>query len=293
MESTDDRAYLEQVHRYSLDVLNKPTEPVLPNLQTLTKSKSKLLQDLPEHGLGIEKTTDHLVQDVSPSLNRSSLSPSYYGFVTGGVTPAAQVADGLVSLYDQNVGVHLPDQTIATDVEHQALRLLMKLFHFDPADWTGTFTTGATGSNVLGLACGREYVVNKRLISRLGEDSQETLGSLGLLRAGSLAEIDEINVYSTMAHSSLYKAASILGLGRSSIKDVSLADSVVSFDSAKIEERLAASQHRSASIVVVSCAEVNTGLFATSGYAEMQRLRQLCDKYGAWLHVDGGGCFES
>ena len=43
---------------------------------------------------------------------------------------------------------------------------------------------------------------------------------------------------------------------------------------------------RTASIVAVSCSEVNTGLFATTG-GEMKSIRELCDEYGAWLHVDG------
>jgi glutamate/tyrosine decarboxylase-like PLP-dependent enzyme len=38
----------------------------------------------------------------------------------------------------------------------------------------------------------------------------------------------------------------------------------------------------------VSAGEVNTGKFATDGLYKMKRIRYLCDKYGAWLHVDGG-----
>jgi glutamate/tyrosine decarboxylase-like PLP-dependent enzyme len=41
------------------------------------------------------------------------------------------------------------------------------------------------------------------------------------------------------------------------------------------------------SIVVVSCGEVNTGRFGTTG-AMMKMVRDVCDDHGAWLHVDGG-----
>lgn len=176
---------------------------------------------------------------------------------------------------------------MASNVEDRALRLLMDLLRFDHKDWSGVFSTGATASNVLGLACGREYVLNERIKSRLGPDSEESVGALGLLKACRAAGVEEIDIFTTMAHSSLYKASSILGLGRACVCDVGTSNGCVTFDLQKLERRLRSGHHNSASIVVVSCGEVNTGLFATHGLAEVQALRNLCDKYGAWLHVDG------
>ena len=49
--------------------------------------------------------------------------------------------------------------------------------------------------------------------------------------------------------------------------------------------KAALNKPKAASIVAVSCAEVNRGLFATNG-DEMRQIRQLCDLHGAWLHVD-------
>jgi len=44
---------------------------------------------------------------------------------------------------------------------------------------------------------------------------------------------------------------------------------------------------RTASIVAISCGEVNTGFFATD-LADMKRIRSLCDDAGAFIHCDGG-----
>ena len=287
MEQNNGFACLERAEVHSLEILQKQSIPVLPEVSAIGDARSALLQTIPEHGLGIEQTTNHLIKDIAPALNASSLSPNYYGFVVGGVTPAARIADNLVSTYDQNPSVHLPDQTVASDVEDKALRLLMDLLRFDPKEWSGVFSTGATASNVLGLACGREYVLNERIKSRLGPDSEESVGSLGLVKACRVAGVEGIDIFTTMAHSSLYKASSILGLGRASVCDVGASNGCVAFDFQKLEQRLKSGHHNSASIVVVSCGEVNTGLFATHSLEEVQGLRNLCDKYGAWLHVDG------
>ena len=287
MEEDKDLACLRDAHSHSLQILRQKSIPVLPQSSRLENARSALLQTIPEHGLGIEQTSNHLLQDIAPGLNASSLSANYYGFVIGGSTPAARIADNLVSTYDQNPSVHLPDQTVATNVEDKALRLLLDLLRFDQKEWSGVFSTGATASNVLGLACGREYVLNERIKSRLGADSKESVGSLGLLKACRIAGVEEINIFTTMAHSSLFKASSILGLGRACVHDVGTSNGAITFDLQKLEQQLASSHHNSASIVVISCGEVNTGLFATHSLAEVQTLRNLCDKYAAWLHVDG------
>ena len=287
MENNKDIANLKKAHAHSLEALQKQSSKVLPESSILENTRSTLLQDIPEHGRGIEQTTNHLLQDIAPALNASSLSPNYYGFVIGGVTPAARVADILVSTYDQNPSVHLPDQTVASNVEDKALRLLMDVLRFGQKEWSGVFSTGATASNVLGLACGREYILNQRIKSRLGPDSEKSVGSLGLLKACRIAGVEEIDIITTMAHSSLFKASSILGLGRACVHDVGTSKGYVAFDLQKLEQQLKSGHQNTASIVVVSCGEVNTGLYATHSLAEVQALRNLCDKYGAWLHVDG------
>lgn len=280
-------------HQHQLDVLSDQAVTLNPPPGALRKAELEIISKIPEQGLGIDKTTAHLLETISPALSASSLSPNYYGFITGGVTPAARVAENVVALHDQNVQVHLPDQTIATFVENRALELLSDLFRFDRDVWPGkTFTTGATSSNVLGLACGREHVIDQALMRRINSLNSNT-GALsmtvsehGLLAACRAAEIDEVQILTTLPHSSLRKAASVVGIGRSSVFDVSKKKDCLAFDLQETESRLKSTNK--ASIVVVSCGEVNTGRFATRNFDELQALRSLCDTYNAWIHVDGG-----
>lgn len=263
----------------------EPAPDVLPPEESVTRAREKLQQHLPESGLGLEETTKHLQEAIIPGLNASSRSPNYYGFVTGGSTPAASLADNIVTAYDQNVGVHLPKETVATNLEDRALVLLCELLKLDPAQWPHrTFTTGATASNMLGVACGREYVIAEA--SAVRSDATNSVGELGIYEAMHRAGIDKIQILTSVPHSSLSKAAGILGLGRASIRSIGLEGASHKIDIAQLKKLL--EQPGTASVVAISASEVNTGAFATSSLQEMLEIRKLCDMYGAWIHVDGG-----
>ena len=164
----------------------------------------------------------------------------------------------------------------------------MELIDLDPIDWPGrTFTTGATASNMIGLACGREFVLTRAYERVFPADTgQDSAGELGILQLCRKVGVEQIQVLTTMPHSSLRKAASVVGLGRSSVIDVGESDKSLVFDMRKLEHEL--SRPKSVSIVVISCGEVNTGRFATYEHQEVVEIRRLCDQYAAWLHVDGG-----
>ena len=288
MQSEADSSCLHEAFSQFENVLQsfqRQDQPLLPESTAIAHAESKLFGELPEHGTDIKAVTQHLLNDISPALNAGSLSPNYYGFVTGGVTPAARIGEGIVSLYDQNAAVHLPKETVATTVEHRALKLLLDLLRFDPDQWNGIFTTGATASNILGLALGRESVINQAVEKRGG---LKTVGEHGLLEACAAAELTSIDIYTTMPHSSISKAASVVGIGRLRVHDVGLSTSDIRFDLKKLEQALSTGTGKSGAIVAISCGEVNTGVFATDGFDTMKALRQICDQYGAWLHADGG-----
>lgn len=260
-------------------------EPTLPPLSTLRRAESTLPQpESPDYlcGSSQEDTVRHIIDDIIPALNGQGRSGRYYGFVTGGTLPIAEWADNVVTRMDQNVQVHLPDQTVATALEDAALEMMASLLRLG-GTWKGrTFTTGATASNVLGLACGREA----GLCKKLGDDC-EGVGELGLLAACLKAGVTEVQVLTSAGHSSLSKAASVVGLGRRSVKELRMSgDEPWRLDLAALEREL--QRPGTLSIVAISAGEVNTGRYAVGGREDMAKVRELADRYGAWIHVDGG-----
>jgi glutamate/tyrosine decarboxylase-like PLP-dependent enzyme len=119
-----------------------------------------------------------------------------------------------------------------------------------------------------------------------------TVAEVGIVAACAAAGVKGVQVLTSMGHSSLYKAASVVGLGHAAVKDVGLSGEEGGepwrLDLDAVERELArAKEEKVASIIVVSAGEVNTGRFATNTL-DMPKLRSLADQYKAWIHVDGG-----
>jgi hypothetical protein len=133
-----------------------------------------------------------------------SAGPRYLGFVTGGATPASLAGDWLTGVFDQNPTSGL-DST-APDLERETVGWLREMFGISEAH-SGCFVTGATMSNMVGLAIGREW---------LGEQAGVSVSENGIAALGTTY------VLSGAAHSSVYKALSMLGFGRQAMKRVAL-----------------------------------------------------------------------
>ena len=192
-----------------------------------------------------------------------SAGPRYWGFVTGGATPAALAGDWLASAYDQNVSNDIG--SVASQVERETVAGLRDLFGL-PDDFAGVFVSGATQSNLVALATARQAEY-----ARFGHDiAQQGLSAAPPLR-----------VLAGAAHSSILKAMAVLGLGRDALQPVATLPGRTAVDVAAMATALASGEGRP-TIVVASAGEVNTGDFD-----DFAALAELCARRGAWLHVDG------
>jgi glutamate/tyrosine decarboxylase-like PLP-dependent enzyme len=218
--------------------------------------------NLPDDGLGAERTLDLFAQRYGRAMPASN-GPRFWGFVTGGTTPAALVGDWLTSVYDLNLtsAANSP----APNIELEAIQLLRELFGL-PAAFTGTFVTGATMANFAGLALGREWIARQfgKSVARDG-----------------LYTIPPISVLSGEAHSSIFKVLALLGLGRNSLRAVATLPGDREAVDVEALRRALVQLGDQPCIVVANAGTVNTGDFD-----DLRTIADLKSRHRFWLHVD-------
>lgn len=219
------------------------------------------IKELPQSGVGAAATLDYFTKYYAKGLSGSNGS-RYLGFVTGGSTPASILGDWLVSIYDQNVSSS--QDSIAGLIEHETIDMLKELFNLSN-DYSGTFVSGATMANFVGLAQARQWIAH-----HYGKDAS----------IEGLYDIPPIKILSGAPHSSIFKATSMLGIGRNSINRIPCLEHREAIDIQKLDEYLA--QHKSEPCIVIA----NAGTVNTVDYDDLVAIGQLKKHYHFWLHID-------
>ena len=190
----------------------------------------------------------------------ASAGGRYFGFVTGGAYPVTVAASWLARAWDQNGSMSVMSPTAAA-LERVAVGWLVDLLGL-PASAGGALVTGATMANASALLAARNA-----LLTRVGWN----VDADGLFGAPPIRVI-----VGAEAHSSLFKALSMAGLGRDRVERMPVDD-----QGAVCADALPALDDRP-TIVALQAGNVNTGAsdpFSTLIPAARER--------GAWVHVDG------
>ena len=216
---------------------------------------------LPAGGTGAAAALELFEQRWAPGFSGSA-GPRYLGFVTGGATPAALAGDWLTGAFDQNAGNR--SGSSAAGLEDETVGWLREMFGL-PAGFGGTFVSGATMSNTVGLAIGREWV---------GEQLGISIAQRGM------AALGPVTVLSGAPHSSIAKALAVLGLGRDAVRLVPTRPGREAVDVAALAEALAALDGRPAIVVA------NAGTVNTVDFDDLRAIAALRDRHPFWLHVD-------
>ena len=249
---------VQQTDRF-LSGLDQRAAGVVP---PVVGSVSHPTQDITTQGIGAEAALDLFNRRYEPWLSGSA-GPRYFGFVTGGVTPAALMGDWLTSTYDQNA--FGSSESIAAQIELDTLAMLRALFGL-PETFSGIFVTGATVSNFVGLTLARQWIGHQH--------------GMDVAQQGAHA-LPSIRVLSGAPHASIYKALSMAGLGRSALHPIATKSAGEAVDLAALEEALQ-KQEGMPSIVVANAGTVNT-----VDFDDLTAIATLREKYSFWLHIDG------
>lgn len=253
---------LDTAHGQARTFLESLPDRPVSRMQTPDQMSAALDEPIPETSSDPAAVIDEWMSRADAGIIADP-GPRYFGFVNGGVTPAALGGDWLASTIDQNSGLWLLSPA-AAQTEQVVLRWLRELFDLPPS-WTSVLTSGGTMSNLVGLAAARQWASNT-----LGFDAA----------ADGLSGNPPIHVVSSSAiHSSAVKSLSTLGLGRSTVSQIPTDDGTVDIDA--LREHLDSID--GPVILIGNAGEVNTGQFD-----DLTAMADLRDNHrgGAWLHVD-------
>jgi glutamate/tyrosine decarboxylase-like PLP-dependent enzyme len=222
---------------------------------------------LPEDGTDPAEVVAALARDVEPFITAHACG-RFFGFVVGGLHPAAYGADLLTATWDQN-GALFPVTPGTAVVEEVAVGWLLDLLDLPPDASVG-LVTGGQMANFTCLAAARDHVLRES-----GWD----------VRADGLQGAPKVNVVvKADGHSTVLRAFRYLGLGDSSAVVVAC-DDQSRIDSVALEETLASLD--GPTVVCVESANINTGAFdpfhEVADAAERHRSRGNA----TWVHVDG------
>ena len=225
------------------------------------------LEICPEEGKGLETTLDL----VGRSILRHSVvisDPTCVAHLHCPPLISALAAECLISATNQSMDSW--DQApSATYLEQRVIDWLAEALGLgSQAD--GTFTSGGTQSNFLGILLARNAFVQRRLGGRVSEKGLPP-------GAGKLRLLTSAN-----SHFSVQQSAAILGLGQDAV--VRIATDQLG----RMDATLAASLHDSLTaqgllpFVIVATA----GTTDTGSIDPLSELADLADRSGVWLHVD-------
>ncbi len=249
---------LNLAHEMAVNYINKvdnmrvyPRKEAIDNLEVFDED----LSDQPK------KTVDILKQlnTYGSPATVAQTGRRYFGFVCGGILPAALSTKWLTAAWDQNPAMYV-QSPITSKIEDVTEKWLKKLLGL-PNKTVAGYVSGSSTATIIGLTTGRNL-----LLKNLGYD---------VIKSG-LIDAPEIKVIlGEGAHSTVYKALSIIGLGNEKVIKVPTDEQgrISSDKVPKLDDR---------TLVILQAGNVNSGAF--------DDFKEIClraNQAGSYAHIDG------
>ncbi|WP_408010508.1 pyridoxal phosphate-dependent decarboxylase family protein [Pseudalkalibacillus sp. A8] len=212
-----------------------------------------------------------LLEDIQEPLLKSNINISNTKSIAHLHCPPllpALAAEMIISAFNQSMD-SWDQSTAATYLEHELIRWLLPKFGFGgQAD--GTFTSGGTQSNYMGLLLARDHYCWKQW----GHHVQKE----GLPEQANRLRI----LCSEHAHFTVKKSASQLGLGENAVIVIKT-DDLQQICMNDLEEKLTALEENGLLpfALVATCGTTDFG-----SIDPMIEMGQVAERYGLWFHVD-------
>lgn len=257
-EQIKTKELFEDSQKYAYDYLDNLKEmDVFPSLESLSMLE-KLTESMPVNP-GLPQDIIKLLHEVGSKTTVAQTGGKYFGFVNGSVTPVALAAKWLSDVWDQNAALYVISP-IVSKLEELCEKWIVELLKL-PEDTAAGFVSGSSTAIICGLAAARNSI-----LLRQGWDAAEK----GLFGAPPVRV-----VIGQQAHSSIWKALSMLGLGKGNAEAVPVDEQ----GRMRID---ALPPIDSNTLLIAQAGNVNGGAFDA-----IDDICSIACKANAWIHIDG------
>jgi glutamate/tyrosine decarboxylase-like PLP-dependent enzyme len=263
LDPADWREFRALAHRMVDDAVDYlATVRERPVWQRVPESVREALKGgAPWTGRGAQAAYEDYLQLVRP-YSTGNISPRFWGWVQGSGAPVGVLADFLAAVMNPNAADFNHSPAL---VEMQVVEWFREIMGFPPGS-SGLLVSGGSAANLTALTVARNTMIP------------------GVREQGVAASEGRLTLYASHeVHSSVRKAAELLGLGEQGLRLVATRpDYTIDVDD--LERMLA--QDRAAGLqpfcVVGTAGTVNTGAIDP-----LDELAEVCARERLWFHVDG------
>ena len=221
--------------------------------------KDSFKKNLPVEPQPFNRVYEEFKKNILPYYI-GNIHPRFWGWVMGTGTAQSMLAEMLAAGMNCNVGIG--DQS-PMYVDQQVIDWCKQMMNF-PTTGSGMLVSGASVANLNGLITARNAYDNS--IRQLGLPSKKMV------------------IYaSTEAHSSIQKAAEIIGIGSDGVRKIRVNERY-QMDTVHLEQMI---EQDLAEDKLPFCVVANVGTVNTGAIDPLDKIFWICSKHDIWLHVDG------
>lgn len=248
---------VDEMLDYLRSVRERPVWQPIPQ-----EVKERLHQPLPLRAEGAEDAYADFQRYVLPH-SMGNIHPRFWGWVIGTGTAFGALAEMMAATMNPNVGG--ADQG-AIYVEQQVLDWCKEMLGY-PMQASGLLVSGASMANLVGLTVARNTKANFDVKQQGLQDAPHRLTMYG----------------SSEMHSSLQKAAELLGLGSEALRRIPV-NAEFEIDVAALKAAIAEDRAQG---FQPCCVVGNAGTVNTGAIDDLEKLADICAAEDLWFHVDG------